>query len=93
MTDGQWLKRREVYRRLPRMGARSSPTTLLDFLDDRWIICVPVRGLPSIWDTQQDPPKLCGFHESVSLIFHTEIEDADAAVDPHQGDIIIWLRK
>ena len=93
MADGQWLKQREVHLRLPRMNAQSDPTALLDFLDDRWIICIPVRGLPAIWDTQEDPPKLCGFHKSALLLFQTDIADADAAVDPDQGDIIMWLRK
>ena len=92
-AENQWLKRREAGLTLPRMNDHTIPIYLLDFLDDRWIISIPARGLPAIWDTHENPPKLCKLHESASGFFQAGTIDVEAAVDPHQGDVVIWLRK
>ena len=59
---------------------------VLEFLDDRWLIFIPVNGSPIIWDTQENPPKLCEFTSH-----HYETWDAAVGVDPCQGDIVIVL--
>ena len=69
------------------------PSILLGFLDDRWIISVPETGPPTIWDAQEDLPVLYKLPESASHFFQDETFAAKAVVDPHQGDIIIALRR
>ena len=63
---------------------------LLGFLDDRWVISIPATGLPTIWDTQEDPPRLW---ETTFYHFQDDILGATVAVDPYKGDIIMGLRK
>jgi len=63
---------------------------LLGFLDDRWVISIPALGPPTIWDTQENPPKLW---ETMLYDFQDETLDATVAVDPHKGDIVMGLRK
>ncbi|KAF9649209.1 hypothetical protein BDM02DRAFT_1948733 [Thelephora ganbajun] len=90
MVEHWWLKERKAVFTLPAMN---SSYRLLDFLDDRWVISIPVNGSPVIWDTREIPPKLYQLCESTSHAFRTETSGATVAVDPHQGDIIIGLRK
>ena len=66
---------------------------LLKFLDDRWVILVPETGLPTIWDAQEYLPVLYKLPESASHVFQDETLAAKAVIDPHQGDIIIALRR
>ena len=68
----------------------STRLRLLDFLDDRWVVSIPAKGPPTIWDTQENPPTLW---EPTSYPFRDEILEATAAVDPQKGDIIMGLRK
>ena len=67
----------------------STRLRLLSFLDDRWIVSIPMKGPPTIWDTQENPPKLW----ETSYNFQDTVLAATAAVDPHTGDIIVGLRK
>lgn len=71
---------------------KHSKIHLLDFLDDRWVISILSTG-PTVWDTREHPPKLCELSVSVPHGFWDHIVDAVAGVDPHQGDVIIGLRK
>ena len=89
MVEHQWLKRREHTLTLYAIFEHSW-TRLLDFLDDRWVIHIPTLGLPTIWDTRENPPKLL---ELPSRYFLDGSWDATTAVDPRQGDIIIGLQK
>jgi hypothetical protein len=89
MAEHRWMKRREPGLTLSATGGRRD-IHLLDFLDDRWVISIPVNGPLSIWDTRESPPKLC---ELASYSFQRQAFSAAVAVDPHQGDIIIGLRE
>ena len=89
MVEHQWLKKREHVLTLPAVNEHPS-IRFLDFLDDRWVVSVPAKGPPAIWDTRENPPKLL---ESPSHSFHDEIRGAVVTVDPHQGNIIIGLRQ
>lgn len=92
MAEYWWLKRRDPdFTSFAREG--HSNIRLLDFLDDRWVISIPAIGLPSIWDTLENPPKLCKLSESMLHSFQDKTIDALAAVDPCRGDIIIGLGK
>ena len=70
-----------------------SSINLLGFLDDRWVISIPTTGPPTIWDTQRDPVTLYKLSESASHFFQDETSNATAVIDPHQGDIVIGLRR
>ena len=79
------MKRREP-RMILHSGAGHSNIHLLNFLDDRWIISIPLGGLTVIWDTREDPPKL---YKCTSDSLQGGVWDAAVTVDPCQGDIII----
>ena len=92
IAEYRWLKRRGPGLTL---YANDEPSNIrhLDFLDDRWIISIPATDLPVIWDTLENPPKLCELDLPMPYRFHYETFDAKVALDPHEGDIIIGLRK
>lgn len=88
MAERQWLKRR--YPSLILFaGDKHSRVRLLDILDDRWVIIIPEKHPPAIWDTRENPPKSYKLSESMLHAFQGETIDTAAAIDPHQGDIII----
>ena len=87
-AEHRWLKRRES-RVIHRARIDQSDISLLDFLDDRWVVSVPSNGPPIILDTRENPPKLCKW---TSRSFQYGAWRPIAAVDPHQGDIIIAAR-
>lgn len=92
-VERQWLKRRGPGLTLLAMDEALGMhlrLRLLGFLDDRWVVSIPAKGPPTIWDTQENPPKLW---EPTSYPFQDETMDAAVAVDPHKGDIIVGLRK
>ena len=85
-AERRWPKRREPALTLFTM--EDSSICHLDFLDDRWIICIPWDGPLMIWDVQENPPKLCEL--TPDPFYRTG--KAAVAVDPHQGDIVIVLQ-
>ena len=91
VAEHRWLKPRGASLTLLSVN-KHSKIHLLDFLDDRWVISVLSTG-PTIWDTREHPPKLCKLSVSAPHAFWDPIVDAVAGVDPHQGDVIIGLRK
>jgi len=92
VVERQWLERRGPSLTLLAMDEAPDHIRLrfLGFLDDRWVVSIPTKGSPTIWDTQENPPKLW---EPTSYPFQDETMDAAVAVDPHNGDIIMGLRK
>lgn len=90
MGEYRWLKRRD--RGSERFIVdRCTRVRLLDVLDDRWVVIVPEIGSPTIWDTQENPPKLYMLPDSHAL--RSATLDAIAVVDPSQGDIVIGFQK
>jgi len=92
MAEFQRLKWWKAKVKLSATNVRSY-IPLLEFLNDRWVISVPEIGPPTIWDAQEDLPVLYKLPESASHFFRDETLAAGAVVDPHQGDIIIALRR
>jgi len=91
MVERRWLERRHPYL-MPLTGDRQTIIRLLQLLDDRWVISIRATGLPAIWDILEDPPQPYKLSESASHCFQDGAMRAVAAVDPHQGDVIIGFR-
>ena len=81
-VENQWLKRREVGLTTSTIWGNFN-IRFLNFLHDRWVLSIPNKGPPTIWDTRESPPKLC------KRVLPSFRGFTLAAVDPHQGDTII----
>jgi len=91
MVGRRWLEKRGPgFILLAMAEVLSIRLRFLGFMDDRWIVCIPATGPPTIWDTRENPPKLW---EPPSAAFQHGTWNPAVAVDPHDGNIIMGLRK
>ena len=90
-VEHQWLKRRGVSLTASTMCGNFN-IRFLNFLHDRWVLSIPNEGPPTIWDTRENPPKLCD-PKLCERVLPSFRGFALAAVDPHQGDTIIAVRE
>ena len=91
VAERRWLKRRGPSSTLLARGR--GKICLQAVLDDKWVVIIPEKGTPTIWDIRDDPPKSRHISKSMLSIFEGRVLEATAAVDPSQGDIVIGLWK
>lgn len=91
VAEHRWLKQRGPGSTL--FAGGWGRISLLTVLDDRWVVVIPERGTPAIWDIRDDPPKPRNLSKSMLNVFEGRVLEAIATVDPSQGNIFIGLRK